>query len=919
MFECKFLCCICRVPDEHQRRSNRNKGSYCSRTVLSKGGNGLHKVGGTKDKPAQEMTENIFNPKKKNQKVNVPQAIPNPLEWIVANLDWVRKSIRKYEAGHHHPTVEVDDVRVTVQPSKPKKNFNAEILNVKALIDVSAHGSTLNSTLAWEYTFIIKLLPSHEFFRKEKITLECIAREKIMIAEVLPKLNEVLAQECFEKIPIPHLYFNCCEETTRRHSSNYALGIDVNGYVNGKVTEMLDLQQAKTAIQNLALLHGSSYTANKRYSIKAQYPILTSRTFDLHWCLAPKCFKHLTELLTSIGGHEETVQLIEKGGTEALSALKSRFYNQEQDHFICLCHGDYRFAHFIFTGGNVDGKDTKEEMMILDWQRVLMMNPVYDVLFFIYTSTYKNLRDSHLHELLKLYYDTFLQSCFTEHPRYTFENFCSEFESRMFFGFVMGICMAHFAMAQAEGKQKAILDLVTEAEENGNMKQYFYVKTIKPPQSGRNVTMDWLQHVFKIYGQMLSPSVECHVEKFQVHEGSSRRHGYDCEFVDMTVTTRNYQYHDSLGITDEVADHHITCKTMPCSRKYNMYKKKTKSAEKESSVIFFIIPALNKFLQARKKEKYCFPGLYLYFSEWNYPNYLLLVQNYKHTGYLSRDMLHNLNLDEAEAALEFLAKLHAVSYVYNREYNLTVDYPVVGKDNFDIFVQDIVSPRLNNIVVILSKFLTTKQIVIENKDVLLKKFTYQWKAMDTASFTCLCQGDFRINNLLFQESERSQREGFGNDIKVLDWQSVTLKHPVYDLLIFFYTSTTSEFRKQHLLRLLKSYHTNLLNIMQDLKEPINFRCLLREYPFKELCANFMEGRLFGFVMGLCVTHISEEYGFVQRVTTSENSSDRVSDRLKQKVLRYKDLFEEAERDGLLGGLFKTVGLEAVYCDPNHLH
>ncbi|XP_076058361.1 uncharacterized protein LOC143035314 [Oratosquilla oratoria] len=880
-------------------------------------------------------------------------------DWVISNLDWVRSNLRCYEAVHH-PSVEVDEIKIDLEPQTQEKgnNYNPEVLRINAEADVYSwnpeSGNTFN---VWEYHFIVKLLSSNVYFTMMKAKKKCVLREKLMFEEVLPMLNDYMTHidhpRCF---PIPKLYISHFDK--RLWLPKYALGIDVHGYESSPVYRTLGFELTKMAIQNLARLHGASYTFNKKYYLALRYQVFTTSTFGTHWALMPGCFKNLIKFLRDVGGHEETVRLLVRGSAEALSSLKNKF--QERDSAVpnCLCHGDYRCAHLMFKEGAAlqEGGAPRDAVLVTDWQQAMMMNPVYDVLFFLYTSTSKNLRKHHMKELLLLYYGTFTSACYPEDLKgYTFADFCDEIEEKSLFGFAMGICIAHFTLSKAsfelnwknsvkdnlrkvlgtplfsknsKSMKRVVMDLVSEAEENGNIRKWFFLdEGIRAPFSGRDVEKKWVQFVFDSYTRHQAKSTEYCVEDFYIHKSHKRNKGYDCEFVDMTVTTRNYTYDPFKGIVTEVQEHHITNKNMPLNQTYNRYREIHNAAEKESTMISLVLPTLNKFLVEKGRDKYCFHIPHVYFHEVKHMDYILLTQDYKVSGFEPEDNLTALSLQQVRAALAFLAKFHAVSHVYHREHDLNEKYPIILSvdnprkiDQVDDFIANIMSPSLNTVMLLLSRFLKSREIMLKNKKQALDKVKKMAKAMEDSTFTCLCHGDFRTPNLLFREDLESGDHGRGNDVMILDWQSITIKHPVYDVLLFLYTSTTPRFRRSHLDEVLQEYHDNLVTIIMDLKLPGNFKYLERHYPHFEFRKQFIDARLFGFTMGLCLTQICDEYRPEEEEKVAIiNRDPKVSKRLLQKFIRYNELFEEAEKDGILDGFYVSVQLNDQYGDPSDIH
>ena len=88
----------------------------------------------------------------------------------------------------------------------------------------------------------------------------------------------------------------------------------------------------------------------------------------------------------------------------------------------------------------------------------------------------------------------------------------------------------------------------------------------------------------------------------------------------------------------------------------------------------------------------------------------------------------------------------------------------------------------------------------------LAEFTVRYKYGLCSNFKTIVHGDCWTNNFMFKYGQNSEID----DIRIVDWQLAYVGNPTSDLSNFIFTSTTPEFRKNHLDHLLAYYHQELI-------------------------------------------------------------------------------------------------------------
>jgi Ser/Thr protein kinase RdoA (MazF antagonist) len=129
-----------------------------------------------------------------------------------------------------------------------------------------------------------------------------------------------------------------------------------------------------------------------------------------------------------------------------------------------------------------------------------------------------------------------------------------------------------------------------------------------------------------------------------------------------------------------------------------------------------------------------------------------------------------------------------------------------------------------------------------------KKFSEAWEryiemaAEPSSKFrNIICHRDLWLNNILFKYDTSGKPE----EVALVDFQIYRYCPPALDLTMFMYVTTTREFREQHLLSLLLTYHRELCMALQaaglDPEGPHGLG-------LPEVLASFEEYRFFGLLV-----------------------------------------------------------------------
>ncbi|CAK1593925.1 unnamed protein product [Parnassius mnemosyne] len=226
------------------------------------------------------------------------------------------------------------------------------------------------------------------------------------------------------------------------------------------------------------------------------------------------------------------------------------------------------------------------------------------------------------------------------------------------------------------------------------------------------------------------------------------------------------------------------------------------------SEVFRIFEDYQQHLEA--DSQYIKPKCYYVCQD--YCKEVIAMQNMCEIGY--KPFVHSLflDIDHTIVSLKSLAKFHALSFIliYKEdgiyEHVKKICLPLSEKTNKRYM--DILLDRLDKAI---CKF--------ENSDYvpLLKNLkqncrTYIEAAYLSSEKNCLCHGDIWKENILFK-----YKDNLPVSACLIDYQTVRLCSPAFDVLYLITSSTSSELRKEYYSALLDIYYKTLLEFLYKAK------------------------------------------------------------------------------------------------------
>ena len=202
------------------------------------------------------------------------------------------------------------------------------------------------------------------------------------------------------------------------------------------------LNHVQLIIKKLAQFHGlwlQYRYLNVSGKLKTLHPdgtnIISWPSFKRRFMVQKKVPKVMYKSLKSIA-KKSIIRILSKLGEEEAENIRKcrQFFDRTANHALnrmfvespspeihTLCHGDFWSNNIMFTypsksamedesqKNDVTELTAPEDLIIIDYQLINYSNPCYDLVYFLYLNTDIAFRDSHLQDILKMYYTEFSQ------------------------------------------------------------------------------------------------------------------------------------------------------------------------------------------------------------------------------------------------------------------------------------------------------------------------------------------------------------------------------------------------------------------------------------------------------------------------------------------------------------------------------
>ncbi|XP_031621374.1 uncharacterized protein LOC116339561 [Contarinia nasturtii] len=253
---------------------------------------------------------------------------------------------------------------------------------------------------------ICKVAPFAKNRRKEFISDMAFAREADFYTKVMPCFDKFQKEKSLSKDDQFLSYPKCYGATIDHENEHYAIILEDLRPQQFKMwpkVKTSPIENARLSMREIGKFHALSF------AMKDQRPQEFAE------------FKKFTDLFKHFFESKTSQVMLETSYDQAIAALKredhKNILRKLKDNFLeyfdeCLneksanyfgviCHGDFWNNNILFK---FDENDIAQDIRCLDWQILRYGSPAIDIVYNLFTSTDKTLRDKDYDNLLQLYY-----------------------------------------------------------------------------------------------------------------------------------------------------------------------------------------------------------------------------------------------------------------------------------------------------------------------------------------------------------------------------------------------------------------------------------------------------------------------------------------------------------------------------------
>jgi Ecdysteroid kinase-like family len=227
-------------------------------------------------------------------------------------------------------------------------------------------------------------------------------------------------------VPMPKCYYAAVDSAT---GDNIVALEDLKAYRAGDQVDGVDVDGAKLIIDAIAPLHAAFWgktdqpVLDDAMRIDTSYRAAFPPSLEMTWENCVKLFPHAIapDVLPEVSRYVERLR-------DVMTLM-----GQRTQTFI---HGDVRLDNVMFGSG-----PDQYPVMLIDWQAVMVSNPLHDLSYMLSQSLDVEARRAHEHELVEYYHSALLRHGVTD---YTLEQCLDDYDVGILFLFSYPLIIGGF-------------------------------------------------------------------------------------------------------------------------------------------------------------------------------------------------------------------------------------------------------------------------------------------------------------------------------------------------------------------------------------------------------------------------------------------------------------------------------------------
>ncbi|XP_063697094.1 uncharacterized protein LOC134828071 [Culicoides brevitarsis] len=314
--------------------------------------------------------------------------------------------------------------------------------------------------------------------------------------------------------------------------------------------------------------------------------------------------------------------------------------------------------------------------------------------------------------------------------------------------------------------------------------------------------------------------------KVDITSGTNANDGFLSEIVRATIVGSKSS-EESIEIQEEILhEFSVLCKMQVTSQARRDFSNSSEVFKREISLYNDYLRELVKLQQefgiSEEEGFFNFPKCYYAEYDDATDDGILVMNDIRDSGFMMASKYELLDIQSIRLVVQKLAKLHALSFVFERKKpEMFKNFKKYDDLMFKILMKPATMEIWNTVFPLAITSLQQEHPKIAEKvQNLHENFYAECEKLsnteNSGKYTVIGHGDCWNNNFMYKYGPT----GTAQEVMLLDWQLSKYGSPIIDLVYFLFTATDKEARDAYYDDLLKLYHGSMSSLMQKFGESV---------------------------------------------------------------------------------------------------
>ncbi|XP_075148803.1 uncharacterized protein LOC142222514 [Haematobia irritans] len=716
----------------------------------------------------------------------------------------------------------------------PATNAGDNYSSIMLKIDIDVE---LKDNSQRNLSYMLKVPPNGEQAQRLIAFMNSFTKEIKAYKDIVPQLEKVYKDQCnLEVVFGPKSY----KPSKDQECDTLILeNLKVKGFKNCDRLKGLDMKHTLAALRKLAQFHAASaflFEQQGHYDKVFEQSVYREEIKQVREPMFKEFYDIYLECVKEYQGNEEyydSLKTLLDNGYDNMTKTFTIDFNK----FNVLNHGDFWVNNIMFQyneNGDIDNT------YFVDYQLCQYGSPVYDLYYFLLSSTKFELKLDSFEYFIRYYHENLeanLKSLKYSKAIPTLKELHMELLEKS--GFAIYAATGVMAAVLLEPSENANLEnMVKEGDSGKKFKKNMYLATLY--RSHAEAVLPWMYrrglfdsklsiattvapttpsgekmkeaHIpswidAKHFEDIVKSDVENFDKILSVNASSATKSGdnyastllrvkVEVSLTDGSTITKSYIHKMPVESEEEKGMFALM----------NLY-------EKEGIMYSKYIPEYEKLFAQHGKKLEFGPRYYKFYSK-DTKEDLILLEDLGHRGFKCIDRRQGLDMAHTKCVLERMAQFHAASVKYmelNGPYPEAFQKGVYTEETRDLFK----SMDTSVFYEYFKQFENHEEYIDKVPSLLANGVDYniRMSKVDPMEFNVLNHGDSWINNIMFKHDETGNIE----ETYYIDYQVCKYGTPAQDLWYFLMSSTQLDIKVEHFDYFIRYYHENLLENLKLLE------------------------------------------------------------------------------------------------------